>query len=266
MQRTAHGLRMLVSGDPIGPQDRILRTAALTVQSQFTVQGRTRRVTQACRPGSHQRRPGRASPDGWPCNGNMLPPRLLGHRRLPARIPRLAASACGGALPTSVASYRRQGTALPPASPNSRFEATAAALLPRGERKSGTYTGRVQPPNAPAGWYADPSSARQLRYCDGDEWTDHTAPADAPPPITGSGAAEASVVDDSTLPCPYCRREIAADAFRCWNCGGEQRYCPRCEDFVGVSSHQKFVGMLRGGMKTQLRCLNCDRVVDGPRF
>jgi hypothetical protein len=45
-----------------------------------------------------------------------------------------------------------------------------------------------------------------------------------------------------------------------------QRYCSRCEDFVGVTSHEKSVGLIRGGVKTQLRCLNCNKVVDGPRF
>jgi hypothetical protein len=124
----------------------------------------------------------------------------------------------------------------------------------------------MQPPKAPSGWYADPSSANQLRYWNGDDWTEHTALADAPPPNHRSAASPVSVADDSTVPCPYCRRDIAADAFRCPSCGGEQRYCHRCKDFVGVSSHEKFVGLVRGGMRTQLRCLNCNKVVDGPRF
>ena len=32
----------------------------------------------------------------------------------------------------------------------------------------------------PAGWYPDPQDASQLRYWDGQSWTDHTAPS-APP-------------------------------------------------------------------------------------
>jgi hypothetical protein len=125
---------------------------------------------------------------------------------------------------------------------------------------------RVQPPKAPSGWYDDPATANQLRYWSGEDWTQHTAPVDAPPPDTGNAPQTRSEPDQSTLPCPYCRRDIDADAFRCPSCGGEQHYCPRCNDFVGVSSHQKYVGFARGGMKTQLRCLNCNKVVDGPRF
>jgi hypothetical protein len=32
----------------------------------------------------------------------------------------------------------------------------------------------------PAGWYANPNNAAQLRYWDGSEWTDHTSQATAP--------------------------------------------------------------------------------------
>ena len=33
-----------------------------------------------------------------------------------------------------------------------------------------------------AGWYPDPQDAAQLRFWDGIAWTEHTAPADLPPP------------------------------------------------------------------------------------
>lgn len=66
--------------------------------------------------------------------------------------------------------------------------------------------------------------------------------------------------------CPYCTEDIPAAALRCRHCAGELRYCPRCEGKVGVVARQKFVGMLRGGMKTQLRCMKCGRVLDGPRL
>jgi hypothetical protein len=32
------------------------------------------------------------------------------------------------------------------------------------------------PPLPPAGWYADPHHLARLRYWDGTQWTDHTAP------------------------------------------------------------------------------------------
>ena len=46
-----------------------------------------------------------------------------------------------------------------------------------------------EPHQAPAAWYADPSNITKLRYFDGMNWTEHTAPASpsvpsaAPPPI-----------------------------------------------------------------------------------
>jgi hypothetical protein len=30
-------------------------------------------------------------------------------------------------------------------------------------------------PSVPAGWYADPSGRYELRYWDGDAWTEHVA-------------------------------------------------------------------------------------------
>lgn len=36
-------------------------------------------------------------------------------------------------------------------------------------------------PTTPANWYPDPSQPAMLRYWDGIRWTDHTAPAVAPP-------------------------------------------------------------------------------------
>ena len=41
---------------------------------------------------------------------------------------------------------------------------------------------------APAGWYQDPSNARQWRYWSGSTWTDHFAPRQVPtPPIEPQG-------------------------------------------------------------------------------
>lgn len=43
----------------------------------------------------------------------------------------------------------------------------------------------------PAGWYADPSVPGQQRYWDGARWTEHTAPAVAPPPAPQAPAPAA---------------------------------------------------------------------------
>lgn len=72
--------------------------------------------------------------------------------------------------------------------------------------------------------------------------------------------------DQATRACPYCMSEIPAQALRCRHCSGELRHCDRCGDLRGTTSKQKFVGMLRGGTKTQYRCMVCDKVLDGPRF
>lgn len=70
----------------------------------------------------------------------------------------------------------------------------------------------------------------------------------------------------ATRNCDYCTTEIPAQATRCPSCAGEFRYCPNDKRLVGTTSRQKFVGLLRGGMKTQFRCTHCDRVLDGPTF
>lgn len=36
-------------------------------------------------------------------------------------------------------------------------------------------------PSTPAGWFPDPDNAALLRYWDGRAWTEHRAPATAPP-------------------------------------------------------------------------------------
>ena len=47
---------------------------------------------------------------------------------------------------------------------------------------------------------------------------------------------------------------------------GELLWCTRCNDLVATTSKQKFVGMARGGMKTQVRCARCSKILDGPWF
>lgn len=70
----------------------------------------------------------------------------------------------------------------------------------------------------------------------------------------------------ATRTCDYCRSEIAAEATRCPHCAGEFRYCRTDGRLVGVTAKEKFVGLLRGGKKTQLRCVICGDVLEGPRF
>lgn len=65
--------------------------------------------------------------------------------------------------------------------------------------------------------------------------------------------------------CPYCFEPIRRDATRCQHCAGHLRHCPRCGENVGLAVRQKFVGLFRGGMKEQARCVQCGRVLDGPR-
>lgn len=110
------------------------------------------------------------------------------------------------------------------------------------------------PAGPPAGWYPHPSMANTLGYWDGDQWTEHVAPA-------GEAAATGE-----TRPCPYCHTAMNVDARRCPHCSGELLDCPRCRTLVGTTSKQKFVGALRGGMKTQVRCAVCSTVLDGPRW
>ena len=66
--------------------------------------------------------------------------------------------------------------------------------------------------------------------------------------------------------CPYCQASMQGPATRCASCSGELKHCPECKTLVGMSSKQKFVGVLRGGMKTQYKCLRCRRTLDGPIF
>jgi len=76
-------------------------------------------------------------------------------------------------------------------------------------------------PKAPAGWYPDETDANLLRYWDGDTWTEHTAPASAPPaPVAHAEPAS------NARPDPYCKTSIADDALRCPSCSGELKYCP----------------------------------------
>lgn len=69
-----------------------------------------------------------------------------------------------------------------------------------------------------------------------------------------------------TTECPYCFEVVAEHATRCKHCAGDIRNCPDCGKNVRVTIKQKFVGVLRGGTKTQVRCMECDAVLEGPRF
>src|SRR3954463_15886064 len=40
-------------------------------------------------------------------------------------------------------------------------------------------------PTTPPGWYADPQQPHSYRWFDGTQWTQHVAPAGAPPPDNG---------------------------------------------------------------------------------
>jgi hypothetical protein len=107
-------------------------------------------------------------------------------------------------------------------------------------------------PKAPAGWYKHPSMVNTQRYWDGQAWTDHVAPGDPTPATPVHG----------TRPCPYCRTPIHQEARRCQACAGDLRYCSNCKANVGMTSKQKFVGIVRGGTKTQYRCM---KLRQGPR-
>lgn len=69
-----------------------------------------------------------------------------------------------------------------------------------------------------------------------------------------------------TRECPYCFTEIVAAATRCPHCAGEMRWCKRCGEMVAVTSKRKFVGIARGVTQDQLRCAQCDKVLEGPRW
>lgn len=114
-------------------------------------------------------------------------------------------------------------------------------------------------PEPAAGWYSHPTMTDTVRYWDGKEWTDHIAPASS-----HSAASEAPAAKG--VACPYCGSNIHPEASRCAACSGELRFCPRCVAMRGLTSKQKFVGVLRGGTKTQYRCKQCAKILDGPRF
>ena len=110
-----------------------------------------------------------------------------------------------------------------------------------------------KPKPAPSGWYTDPSEPGARRYWDGTDWR-------------GQVVAQPQQQASSSRPCPYRAEPIAREALRCRHCAGELRHCSQCQTTVGTVARQKFVGLVRGGMKTQLSCLQCGKVLDGPRF
>jgi hypothetical protein len=77
---------------------------------------------------------------------------------------------------------------------------------------------------------------------------------------------EPKTTDTATEECPYCFTGIHPQATRCPSCGGERRFCPQCQSLQGMTSKQKFVGLVRGGTKTRFNCMGCNSVLDGPRW
>ena len=45
-----------------------------------------------------------------------------------------------------------------------------------------------EPPKPPAGWHSDPNDPQQLRYWDGDKWTEHRSPTSGST-VQGNAAA-----------------------------------------------------------------------------
>jgi hypothetical protein len=62
---------------------------------------------------------------------------------------------------------------------------------------------------APANWYPDPHDASQLRYWDGQQWTEHRAPNPAWRPETASGAPAAPTPGDPRHAAPAMRDSTA---------------------------------------------------------
>ncbi len=55
--------------------------------------------------------------------------------------------------------------------------AAAAAASSEPESSSGGEQAAAAASAAPAGWYADPSGRYELRYWDGNQWTEHVSRA-----------------------------------------------------------------------------------------
>jgi hypothetical protein len=117
-------------------------------------------------------------------------------------------------------------------------------------------------PPTPAGWYPSAKMVDTVRYWDGEAWTEHYGPAG------NSEAASDEPADDDSgkVPCAYCNTPITAGVARCPQCAGDFKYCSRCKDMVALTTNSKFVGMARGGTKTQYRCARCAKVLEGPKF
>lgn len=115
----------------------------------------------------------------------------------------------------------------------------------------------MPPPTAPAGWYPHPQMVSTVCYWDGEAWSDKIAPGGPGPKNQPASATEE---------CPYCRGSMPEGATRCPRCSGERLFCRSCNMLVATTSKQKWVGAARGGMKAQVRCARCSKVLDGPRF
>ena len=106
--------------------------------------------------------------------------------------------------------------------------------------------------SAAAGWYDDPEMVNTRRYWDGSAWTEHRQ--------------EKAAVATQGRTCPYCASGMSISAERCASCGGQLYYCHKDAAWVGVRTKSINVGLLRGGRRDQHRCMNCNRVVAGPKF
>jgi uncharacterized protein DUF2510 len=95
-------------------------------------------------------------------------------------------------------------------------------------------------PAAPAGWYADPSGARNWRWWDGTRWSEHTAPYDQPRSQETVPETDSVAVAGAAGPVASSDRKLARKRGTCLRCGGKltlrQRVgddlCANCEPYV----------------------------------
>lgn len=64
---------------------------------------------------------------------------------------------------------------------------------------------------APAGWYQDPQIPSILRWWDGQVWTEHTTPVEAPAASTSTAPQVPSQVEPSPVPSPVVATGLAPE-------------------------------------------------------